>query len=451
MFVVVGIANNNFNFTYMNSSLINRISMIVVVSVLFLGVGSFMMPIQAQSAGPMITSSETTHYTATVSWTPRLESSVVGYEVRYRVEGSEGAFSTSNTTVTASTASATVSITGLEAQTSYELDVRSVYTNDRFSSWRNLTTVTTATLPPVPGLSSLSTTSDSISLHWNRSTDPTIAGYEVRYRVEGSESAYTTSNVSVELTATVAIVSITNLEAQTIYEIQIRTLFTGEDSSSGLWLDFTTIETLSATTSGVPMFDNGTKIEFSLPENSSLGTRVGHPLTVSDSDNNSFYYSLSGQGAQYFDIDHATGQILVKKGVTYNYEARNHYEFEVYVTDRVPDNSVDDSIRVNVVLENVDEFRRLGLSTSLPEVSDQIQAVLADPDGGEVEQRWVWKRYYANGTSDVIARQNGGNRSFYTPQRKDIGHLLLVEVFYDDAQGPNKAVSFRFVNPVIGI
>ena len=71
----------------------------------------------------------------------------------------------------------------------------------------------------------------------------------------------------------------------------------------------------------------------SVPENSTVGTNVGNPVSATGGDSDPLHYSLSGDDASSFTIVSTSGQIQTKSGVTYDYEGTNSYDVTVSVRD----------------------------------------------------------------------------------------------------------------------
>ena len=65
-------------------------------------------------------------------------------------------------------------------------------------------------------------------------------------------------------------------------------------------------------------------------ENSPAGTRLGAPIRATDTDGDTLLYHADSDA---FEIDPATGQLTTRAGVTYDYETRARYEFDVEVID----------------------------------------------------------------------------------------------------------------------
>ena len=94
-------------------------------------------------------------------------------------------------------------------------------------------------------------------------------------------------------------------------------------------------------------------------ENSAAGRDIGDPVAAYDAQGDVLTYTISGGGEASFDIDRATGQIMVGAGTMLDFEAPRSYT--VMVTATGPghgdaDGDADsDTITVNITVTNVDE------------------------------------------------------------------------------------------------
>ena len=90
--------------------------------------------------------------------------------------------------------------------------------------------------------------------------------------------------------------------------------------------------TIDIITNVAPAFPAATAAR-SVLESVSAGTRVGSPVTATDTDGDALTYSLGGADAGSFSIGAATGQITVGSGTTLDYETRTSYAVIVTATD----------------------------------------------------------------------------------------------------------------------
>ena len=61
-----------------------------------------------------------------------------------------------------------------------------------------------------------------------------------------------------------------------------------------------------------------------MAENSAAGVSVGAPVTALDPQGDTLTYSLSGQDAEFFDIDPASGLLLTRAPL--DFESRSSYQ-----------------------------------------------------------------------------------------------------------------------------
>ena len=124
----------------------------------------------------------------------------------------------------------------------------------------------------------------------------------------------------------------------------------GVSASIAVTVNLTDVE--EAEPNRAPTFDEGRAAARELAENTEAGTNVGAPLTATDQDEDPLTYTLSGADAGTFDIESATGQMVTKEGVSYDYETQTSYSVTVEVSDG---NGGSASIAVTVNLTDVDE------------------------------------------------------------------------------------------------
>ena len=109
-----------------------------------------------------------------------------------------------------------------------------------------------------------------------------------------------------------------------------------------------------------PMF----QVTRSVPENSPAGTNVGDPVGVKEPDTgDTLTFELTGEGAGNFAVAadaNGNAQISVANGAHLNYEHNQSYDLVLTVSDGEDangntDSAIDDSIAVQISLENVAE------------------------------------------------------------------------------------------------
>ena len=186
----------------------------------------------AVPSSPTVSAPSATSVTA--SWTAPDDggSAITDYDVRYRVDGTarwhDWAHAGTGTTTT---------ISGLERETTYEVQVRA--TNDvgagRYSASGTATTPPRpATAPAPPAAPAVSSSGPrSLSAGWTGPDDggSAITDYDVRYRVDGTARWHDWAHAGTGTTTTIS-----GLERERTYEVQVRAtndVGTGRYSASG--------------------------------------------------------------------------------------------------------------------------------------------------------------------------------------------------------------------------
>ncbi len=205
----------------------------------------------------------------------------------------------------------------------------------------------------------------------------------------------------------------------------------------------------SQTAQRAPSFDGN--VTLIVDENTPPGSLVGDAITATDPDGDILTYSLSGTDASSFVIDGSTGQITVGSGTLLDYETGpTRYAVVVSVHDGRDaygndDATVDDSIEVNIDVNNVDEAGTVLVSLEQPEVGTALVVSLSDPDGSLSDISWQWAR-----SSDGTDWQDIAGASFsnYTPVDLDADKYMRVTVTYADSEGSGKQAQAVLNNPV---
>ena len=112
------------------------------------------------------------------------------------------------------------------------------------------------------------------------------------------------------------------------------------------------METSATPANTAPMFATETA-ERMVPENTAAGENVGAPVTAMDANNDTLTYSLGGTDMASFDIDRATGQIMVGDGTMLDYEG-SQMTYMVTVTATDPSGATG-TVDVMVMVTDVDE------------------------------------------------------------------------------------------------
>ena len=153
---------------------------------------------------------------------------------------------------------------------------------------------------------------------------------------------------------------------------------------------------------------------------------AGAPVAAADPGGDTLTYSLSGDDAQFFEIDASTGQLWSK--VPLDYETQATYTVVVSVRDSRdlngdPDTAVDASVTVTIAVVNVGEPGTLTLLSSEPRTGVPFAARLTDPDGVVGEVAWKWERSRdGNPWSSSWRGIGGAESSAYEPVDADVGY-----------------------------
>lgn len=198
-----------------------------------------------------------------------------------------------------------------------------------------------------------------------------------------------------------------------------------------------------------PSFDEGASASRSIRENTAAGTKVGAPVSATDSDQDTLTYALGGTDAASFSIDTSTGQLLTRAAL--DHEAKSTFDVTVSVSDGKDeddqaDQAVDATIAITINVSNIDEKGTVTLSPDPPRVGIPVTANLTDPDGVISRQSWFWFRYQDRRNWTVIP---GVNSHSYTPVEQDVGHYFEVTVIYTDGHGRGKHAKSPLTNAVL--
>ncbi len=164
---------------------------------------------------------------AVISWST--SAAVDGFELEYGTagfaEGQGTSISTENNSVT---------ISGLEAETQYDVHVRSACQNGAYSGWTN---VSFTTLPDTcASITALQATADIHEAIISWSTTAAVDGFELEYGTAGFAEGQGTS-ISTENNS----VTISGLEAETQYDVHLRSACQNGAYSEWASVSFTTL------------------------------------------------------------------------------------------------------------------------------------------------------------------------------------------------------------------
>ena len=192
-----------------------------------------------------------------------------------------------------------------------------------------------------------------------------------------------------------------------------------------------------------PSFTTADPFNVSIDENNAIGANVGNALEASDPNEDTMTFSLSGTDAASFTIK-ASGQITATASL--DHETKSAYSFTAKVQDPAGGN---DTLTVNVTVNNVEEAGTVALSETSPEANVAVTATLTDPDGGVSGESWQWQ----SGGSSAGPWTNISNATSatYTPTADDVDDYLRAVATYTDGHGSSQdsasAISANAVVP----
>ena len=180
--------------------------------------------------------------------------------------------------------------------------------------------------------------------------------------------------------------SYTPVEADGGMYLRVTVTYTDGEGDGKMAMETSATSATSANTA--PMFATETA-ERMVRENTA-GQNVGAPVTAMDADNDTLTYSLGDTDMASFDIDTATGQIMVGAGTMLDYEGSQlTYMVTVTATDLSGATGMVD-VMVTITVTNVDEPGVVSLSAMQPVVGTGLTAMLDDPDGMVSGEMWQW-------------------------------------------------------------
>ena len=185
--------------------------------------------LNAGLAAPTPSVGSITQTGASVSWTG--VTNATSYDMRHKKQAD--ATWTETTGVTSPR-----SLTGLDAGTAYEVQLRSMATGYATGAWSastDFTTLNAGLAAPTPSVGSITQTGASVS--WTGVTNAT--SYDMRHKKQ-ADATWT------ETTGVTSPRSLTGLDAGTAYEVQLRSMATGY--ATGAWSSSTDFTTLQANT-----------------------------------------------------------------------------------------------------------------------------------------------------------------------------------------------------------
>ena len=285
-------------------------------------------------------------------------------------------------------ATTSVDITGLDTNTSYDVQVRATNT-DGTSDWSASGLGVTTALPNTPPAFPGPTTTRQVveNTPQTQAIGNPVEAYDtdsdtLTYILEGTDSAYfDIDESSGQLKTKMEL----DYETQSSHSVMVK----AEDGRGGS--DSISVIITVTDENEKPVFSGNLGVH-SVPENTGPGVDIGDPVTATDQEDDTLTYSLDSAGAHAFAIDASTGQLQTK--AVLDYETARTHSVEVHVSDRkdaqgVTDTVVDATIPVTITVTNVNEppaFTEAAPARSVPEntaagVDIGAPVTATDPEG----------------------------------------------------------------------
>ena len=285
---------------------------------------------------------------------------------------------------------------------------------------------------------------ERITVNWNPPSNPgpNISGYDVQYRIRGTETFDNPANFDPILTTR----AVTGLARGKYYEAQVRAQNADGD---GEWSE--PVEARVAPNEP-PTFDPVLLPEFRVAEGPFAGEELGEPYTAADSDEDTVTYTLEGDDAGVLGVDPATGQIVVGEGQVLDYQSPADSNGDrIYVIEVVADDGEGLMVRkaVAITVVELEQPGNLNVPTN-PQVGLELTAMLRDTEADPANEKWQWqradqpvneRRRGADNPADPgWTKISGATFPEYTAVAADIGKILRVVVRYQGKDGVYKQV-----------
>ena len=276
---------------------------------------------------------------------------------------------------------------------------------------------------------------ESILVIWTvpSNSGPAITGYDVQYRITGTEE-FTVATYGATVTQT----TITGLSRGKRYEVHARAKNADGD---GEW-SLPARPNPRVNPNKTPNFESGLPNKFNVAEGPSAGEALGDPYSANDDDGDTVTYTLEGEDAGVLAIGHTTGQIAVGLGYSLDFENPvDDNTDNVYIIEVVADDGHGAMVRLDVVITvtNVDEPPVVTLSTGNPRVGLVVTATLTDPNGNPTDESWQWQRA-DDPSNPAWVDISGATSATYTVVAADLGKVIRATVSYQSAGGVDQEV-----------
>ena len=242
--------------------------------------------------------------------------------------------------------------------------------------------------PDPPDVSTITPGRGSLAVTWTAPADTSdfdVIAYDVRSKRSADDPEYIASWSIFRDAWTAAAggsleYEVEGLTGGTLHDVQVRAV---NKWGPGDWS-----ESVSGTPENVlPLFTEGSTTTRSVKENTPAGDSVGHPVAATD--DGSLVYTIGGPDSASFDIDGATGQIIVGPETRLDYES-GQTEFAVDVT-ATDDFLAAASIKVTIEVQDI----------SLGQIGDRY-----DGDKNEVIDRSEVLQAISDYLDELISRED---------------------------------------------
>ncbi len=424
------------------------------------------------------------HQALRVTWTAPENAgpAITTYVVRYRVEGSTDEWVDSSVSGT----KLEVTLSGLEASTSYEVEVRAL--NDEGEGpWSETVVGQTLATPPANSTPEFDTGAvTALTIAENTSAGTAIGAAFVASDPDSLDTlVYSLSGVDSVLfdvgasTGQIAIGAGTTLDYETpadtgrdnVYDVVVE-VSDGKDATgkADASVDGTIAVTITVTgVNEVPEFRSAA-IAIGIDENTPSAANVGEPVQASDPESDVLTYTLTGADSALFTINSSTGQISTGDSTELDHESPsdagddNTYDLTVGVSDGKDaagnaDTSTDNSIGVTITVNNVDEPPEFDSSSVELEVAENTATntnignpiTAVDPEGEDVtysltgSNAGLFDVDASTGQVKTKATLNYEAAGTYSisftasdPQSNSANISLTITVTDDDTEAPGK-------------
>ena len=161
-----------------------------------------------------------------------------------------------------------------------------------------------------------STTSLHVVWHQPENMGPDISGYDVQYK-KSVDTEFTDLNPAHSGTVTTATINPTDgLEPGTSYQVRVRAKNGNTEDDIGPWSYVGTGSTNKEGNSP-PQSNDQSPATRNVDENTPAGENVGNPVTATDQDTTTLYYTLNGPDAGMFNFDTRSSQIRTKASLNH--------------------------------------------------------------------------------------------------------------------------------------